>query len=378
MAKTTQKTTLKVEEKNKRRVASFTCFECGEKKPSKDFYLNPNNPLGICPICIECCLNIIVDESGEFIVREKFISLLRRLDRPFIQSEYRKYCQKFDGYPRKILGGYIGTFLNRKNNSTLTFDDSMYEEEPEIERHYEDENIERDYVEDYKEDEGNNGWEQTGNKDNSTYKQNVEDKTSRKKQLQGKWGKFESLEYLERCEQLYQDIVDGGYNVMSAMHEVSLKNAVRIQIEHDIAFEKGDYERMKILAPMMKTARDEARLNPKQIKEDFQSNGASTFSEMSLRVNQAKGYTYLDMAHIATPRDDVDIMLLEYVNYARHMLDLPELESNAELYAFYLKRILEIYESDDPDNLPKIEEEMKKYNILELARAYRRMDKKKK
>ena len=374
----TRRTTkpLKIEEKNKRKVSNFTCFECGEKKPAKDFYINSNNPLGICQICSQCCFNLCVDESGEFIVREKFIALLRKIDRPFIQATYRKYCQMYDGYPRKILGGYIA-YMNRKENAHLKFEDSKFEEPEEIERHYESESENRDYVEDYKEEDGANGWEQTGAKENSSYKQNLDEKSSRKTKLQEKWGKFQSLEYLERCEQLYKDIVDGGYNVMSAMHEVSLKNAVRIQIEHDIAFEKGDYERMKILAPMMKTARDEARLNPKQIKEDFQSNGASVFSEMSLKVNQAKGYTFLDMKYFASPKDDVDVMMFEYVNYCRHMLGLAEMEDYGELYAFYLKRILEIYAKDEPENLLKIEEEMKQYNLLELAKKFHRMEKKK-
>lgn len=369
------------EKDNKRRVSTFTCFECGEKKPSKDFYLNSNNPLGICTICADCCLKLCVDESGEFIVRENFIALMRRLDRPFVQSKYREYCQKFDGYPRKIIGGYVGTFLNRRGNEGLTFANSEFEEAPEIERHYQDEegnSPTREWEDDYKEDEGDNGWEQTGVKENSEYRQTLDENQSRKKKLQAKWGKFQSLEYLDRCEQLYQDIVDGGYNVMSAMHEVSLKNAVRIQIEHDIAFEKGDYERMKILAPMMKNARDEARLNPKQIKEDFQSSGASVFSEMSKVVNQAKGYTYLDMKYLASPRDDIDVMMIEYINYCRHMMGLPELESSAEIYAFYLKRILEIMKDDySEEELREMERKMEEWNILELAKNYRRIQDKK-
>ena len=127
----------------------------------------------------------------------------------------------------------------------------------------------------------------------------------------------------------------------------------------------------------MKTARDEARLNPKQILDDFQSNGASTFSEMSLRVNQAKGMLYLDMGYFAQPKDDVDVMLWEYVKYCQHMLGIPEMNDYAELYAFFLKRILEIYEEDYPDDLLKIEEEMKKYNLLELAKEFQRLNKKK-
>jgi hypothetical protein len=53
------------------------------------------------------------------------------------------------------------------------------------------------------------------------------------------------------------------------------------------------------------------------------------------------------------------------------------MEDYGELYAFYLKRILEIYEKDEPENLLKIEEEMKKHNLLELAKRFHRMEKKK-
>ena len=41
-----------------------------------------------------------------------------------------------------------------------------------------------------------------------------------------------------------------------------------------------------------------------------------------------------------------------------------------DLYALLLKRILEIYEEYYPDDLLKIEEEMKKYNLLELAKEF--------
>ena len=58
------------------------------------------------------------------------------------------------------------------------------------------------------------------------------------------------------------------------------------------------------------------------------------------------------------------------------MLGMPEMNDYGELYAFFLKRILEIYEEDYPDDLLKIEEEMKKYNLLELAKEFQRLDSK--
>ena len=76
-----------------RRVSTFTCFECGGKKDAKEFYKNPANPLGICSICTECIQKMVVDESGEFVVREKLIEVQRKLDRPFIQKEYKQKGQ---------------------------------------------------------------------------------------------------------------------------------------------------------------------------------------------------------------------------------------------------------------------------------------------
>ena len=72
----------KKEPTKQRRVSSFTCFECGQKKDAKEFYKNPSNPLGICSICTECIQKMVVDESGEFVVREKLIEVLRKIDRP--------------------------------------------------------------------------------------------------------------------------------------------------------------------------------------------------------------------------------------------------------------------------------------------------------
>jgi len=65
------------------------------------------------------------------------------------------------------------------------------------------------------------------------------------------------------------------------------------------------------------------------------------------------------------------------VKYCQHMLGIPEMDEYAELYAFYLKRILDIYKEDYPDELPKVEEEMRKHNILEIARKFHRLEKKK-
>ena len=363
----------------RRNTKKFKCFECGENLPvTENFYKNPANPNGHCCICKDCCLALATDDTGEFVVRDKMIALMRRLDRPFFQSTFIKFCESSDGYPIRIVGGYIGS-INRGAYKEYTFKDSDFGEEPEVQQAYEDMGYEIDTSENdsLKIDETNVGT-QTGNTENSEFKKTRNYTTARKAELQKKWGKFNSIDYLERCEDMYAEVVNGGYQIMSAMHEVSLKNAIKLQIEYDMAIESGQYEKMSKLSPQLKTARDEARLNPKQIKEDFQQGGFSTFSEMSLTVNQDRGRVYLDMKYLANPHDDIDVLMFEYVNYCRHMVQLPEMESYSELYAFFINRILELTKEDDPEDYLRLKSEMEKYNLLQLAKKYHEMTSNKK
>lgn len=349
----------------------FKCFECGSMLDvTQSYYKNPASVNGHCCICKDCCLALVLDDTGDFVVRDKMIALLRRLDRPFFQTTFLKFCESNDGYPLRILGGYIGS-INRGGYKEYTFSDSDFGDSPEVQEAYKEMGYEIDNSENESliVDETNVGT-QTGDTDNSTYKKTREVTTSRKTELQTKWGKFDRIDYLERCEVLYNNIVAGGYQIMSAMHDVSLKNAVKIQVEYDMALESGQYEKMNKLASQLKTARDEARLNPKQIKEDFAQSGFSTFSEMSLNINQGRGNIYTDMKFIANPHDDIDVLMFEYVNYCRHMMQMPEMEGYGDLYGYYLNRAYEITKKHDPKDMERLESELKKYNLLELARYW--------
>lgn len=355
----------------KKSTKKFKCFECGNMLDvASDYYKNPANVNGHCCICKDCCLALVVDDTGQFVVRDKMIALLRRLDRPFFQSTFVKFCDSNDGYPLRILGGYIGS-INRGGYKEYTFANSEFGDEPEVQEAYKEMGYEINNSENESLiiDETDVGT-QTGDKENSKVYQTREGTLNRKTELQKKWGKFNSIDFLERCEELYQNIVAGGYQIMSEMHSVSLKNAVKLQIEYDMAQESGQYDKMAKLSGQLKTARDEARLNPKQIKEDFGQGGFSTFSEMSLNINQGRGNVYMDMKFFANPHDDIDVLLFEYVNYARHMLQMPEMSDYAELYGYFLNRAYEITQTNDPDDMTRLEAELKKYNLLELAKYW--------
>lgn len=120
----------------------------------------------------------------------------------------------------------------------------------------------------------------------------------------------------------------------------------------------------------------EARMNPKQIQEDFAQSGLSSYGERAKQVAENKGNLILDMKYFARPNDDVDAMLFEYVNYCRHMFQMPEMSNYGELYAFYLNRALELTELDEPQDLERLKQEMEKYNLLDFARQFHRIIKK--
>ena len=119
-------------------------------------------------------------------------------------------------------------------------------------------------------------------------------------ELQAKWGKFTSIDYMERCEELYQEIVQGGYIIRSSMHDISVRNYCKIQVKWDIAQEENNYVifAMKELKQPLKDARTDAKLNPSQLRaEDFSTGGANSFSEIARIVAQKNGFIPLPMKY---------------------------------------------------------------------------------
>ena len=157
--------------------------------------------------------------------------------------------------------------------------------------------------------------------------------------MKAKWGNFDSLDYLERCERLYIEIVQGGYVIASSMHDLSVRNYCKLQVDWDIAQETKDYNAMRELKQPLKDARTDAKLNPSQFKAgDFQNGGANSFGEITRMVAKRDGFIPLPMRYFQQPTDQLDWMMLELVNYDRSVLGLPEV-TYEELYRHYIERI---------------------------------------
>ena len=138
---------------------------------------------------------------------------------------------------------------------------------------------------------------------------------------------------------MYVEIVQGGYVILSAMHDLSVRNYCKLQVDWDIAQETRDYAAMAQLKQPLKDARTDAKLNPNQFKAaDFQNSGANSFGEITRMVAKRDGFIPLPMKYFKQPNDQLDWLMLELVNYDRSVLGLPEV-TYEEMYRHYIERI---------------------------------------
>lgn len=298
----------------------FICPKCGKKQRTSEFYSHAKKPMGILPICKTCMYDIVLDAEG--VNRQGMIALMKYLDMPFIQNEYEDCITKYPNSPKRAVSAYVATKMMKNEFIDLHFKDSLFDT-------YVDLDLKEDVVDlrtvSYESDEQ----EMTPS----------QKKAQRIKELKAKWGNFDSIDYLERCEKLYIEIVQGGYVIASSMHDLSVRNYCKLQVDWDIAQETKDYNAMRELKQPLKDARTDAKLNPSQFKAgDFQNGGANSFGEITRMVAKRDGFIPLPMRYFKQPTDQLDWMMLELVNYDRSVLGLPEV-TYEELYKHYIERI---------------------------------------
>ena len=313
--------TFSMNQTSKDRPEYFICPKCGKKLDISNFYTHSRKPMGILPICKTCMYDMVLDETG--VSRQGMIALMKYLDMPFIQKEYEECVNKNTNSPKRAVSVYMNLKMTKNEYADLRFKDSMYDVIVDLDLKEETViSLDNDRV-DLLEEE-------------ITPQQA---KIQRAKELKAKWGNFDSLDYLERCERLYIEIVQGGYVIASSMHDLSVRNYCKLQVDWDIAQETKDYNAMRELKQPLKDARTDAKLNPSQFKAgDFQNGGANSFGEITRMVAKRDGFIPLPMKYFKQPNDQLDWMMLELVNYDRSVLGLPECEYQ-DLYQYYIERI---------------------------------------
>ena len=313
--------TFSMNQTSKDRPEYFICPKCGKKLDVSNFYTHSRKPMGILPICKTCMYDMVLDETG--VNRQGMIALMKYLDMPFIQKEYEECVNKNTNSPKRAVSVYMNLKMTKNEYADLRFKDSMYDVIVDLDLKEETViSLDNDRVDLLEEEISPQ-----------------QAKIQRAKELKAKWGNFDSLDYLERCERLYIEIVQGGYVIASSMHDLSVRNYCKLQVDWDIAQETKDYNAMRELKQPLKDARTDAKLNPSQFKAgDFQNGGANSFGEITRMVAKRDGFIPLPMKYFQQPTDQLDWMMLELVNYDRSVLGLPEV-TYEELYRHYIERI---------------------------------------
>lgn len=344
----------------------LVCPKCSKKYKIDQFMKSSRFPGGYIPMCKECLYEFAIDANG--LSRQGLIDLCKYLNLPFVQNDYDECKSKYVNphQPKQQLSMYLCIKMKAKKRMDLHFKDSIFTAIDGLDDEIETDDDTLDLRESFTPGEVESVEEQVM-KTQSAAKQRKEIMA----QLKAKWGNYDSYEYLTRCEALYQEIVNGGYIIKSAMHDISVKHYCKLQIKWDIAQESDNYDAMKELKQPLKDARSDARLNPNQFNAaDFQNAGANSFGEVARMVAQRDGFMPLPMKYYKKPNDALDFLVWELINYMRHVLGQPEVEYE-EVYQHYINRINAFNEKYNADiehgDLGDLDESTKgKHNEFEL------------
>lgn len=320
------------------------CPKCNKKYKSDQFIKSGRFPAGYIPICKECMYDMTIDAEG--LSRQGMISFCQYVNLPFVQNDFEEAKSKYTSphSPKKQLNYYLIFKMKQNDRQDMYFKDSIFTRIDDLDDVEIDEEIIVDLGDNFTPGEVESAEERLTRERSETKK-----KADLLLELKDKWGNFDSLEYLQRCEKLYQEIVQGGYVIKSGMHDLAVRNYCKLQVDWDIAQEGKDYNAMRELKQPLKDARTDAKLNPNQFKPtDFQNAGANSFGEIAAMVSRRDGFIPYPMKFLMQPTDVLDFLIYELINYDRHVLGLPE-ASYEEIYKFHWDQIREFDEKYDAD-----------------------------
>lgn len=270
------------------------CTSCDTEKGYRNFYTssNPLHKSGFIPYCKDC----LKDSLGEFSIRE-VKNVLRKIDRPFIQSVWEDALEE-DDYTFGVYMRHLGLAHNRK----LTWEDSVYDGKEDL----------------------------MGNQEDSIMKSISEKEVLR---LQRFWGHGYDTDTLQIFEKKYRGLVSN-YPVNTSLHEEALKTYCIYKVQAELATAKGKVDDAKKWGELAQKQGDIAKINLNKLTKSDLSQGLDGFSELARMVEETVDVITILPKFIAKPHDDIDFALLCYVNYMRRLEGRTEV-SHSELYEFY-------------------------------------------
>lgn len=328
------------------------CSACGTSKAEKDFYISYNtiHGDGKMPICKDCFKRLCRDENGEFDF-ERFLSLLRQFDRPFVQNlwersdnEIRKNAALID---EDLMDAVVGKYM--KNLSLPQFRGKKWED-------------------------SDSAAEKSGRVEATRRKSNYSDKvyylnsdsfevTDDMIRLFGEG--YTAKEY-ETMQRIYDTSLPD-YPDMTSNQKNLLLQYVRFAAKLEIATSKGLIAETEKWSKMTNEAL-------KQLNAIDTHSGMSSFSEFFQQFERAKDISRILPKFKYRPNDAPDFIIWCYVNYCRRLEGKPEVEYE-EIYKFYDRRVEEyIQQYGDPYGIfkddPRLQNREKIKEFITLPENY--------
>lgn len=299
-------------------VVKKVCSACGKEKPiTRDFFVsyNPLHKDGRIPMCKDCIRNACYNDDGEFDI-ENFKSLLRQLDKPFIQAlwdkseeEVKKNIGSDDVSNDGIIGKYLKN-ISLQQHRNKTWKDSNFSGGSE------------------------STIESSRRKSMNTekvYYLSDEDFVVTEDVIRLFGEGYTAKEY-ETMKRIYEDSKQDYPNISTSQKNLLLRY-VRFAAKEEIATSSGgiaDAEKWSKLA-------SEAL---KQLNAIDVQGGVTCFSEFFQKFEREQDITRILPQFKYRPNDAPDFIIWCYVNYCRRLEGKPEVEY-ADVYKFYDDKVAE-------------------------------------
>ena len=345
------------------------CLACERDLTSTNFYFskNPMHKDGKVPWCKDCITQNSLDKDGK-LDEELFMAVLRQIDKPYYMDVLQS---SFDQVKRELL--LANNEAVRKHGTDI------------IRRYFKNVNTLRQIADKTYADSEKDGfkrkkgyslknfivYDDTSKGAQEEYDEETEFKVTPEiiKLFGHGFSKTEYRKMYEKFENLKMN-----YTVQTNLHLESLLTYVRFKVREETATARGDVEGAKKWFEAAQSAATNGKLTPRQMSESDLHGGINNFSDIFKAVEQAIDVIPILPTFKYRPNDALDFNIWCYINYARNLQGLPEVEYE-DIYKFYDKKKQEyIDQYGDPygifDEDPTVKNREKVKRFIRLPKEY--------
>lgn len=300
------------------------CMACNKYKSSKCFYVSYNvnrDKTGYLPFCKDCLKAMCMDRKGD-LDKQKFLEMLKTIDKPYIQAVYRNMVARGGD----VVGKYLRT-TNMKQYRDLTWAQGdlhlLNEEESGV-----------------KQQLGMAAKTSTGVPKTDNININLTEAQKFKKfKVTNEIIKLFGTGYTD--EEYFQmwnkyEFLRANYVGETNMHTEALVTYVRYKVKEEMAIVANMPQDAKVWGDLAMKQAERAKINPNQFSKADLQGGLTTIGEIAQAVEQNMDIIPTLPQFKYRPNDAVDFCIWNYINYARDLEGKPLVEYQ-DVYKFYDK-----------------------------------------